>query len=61
MGLPTLASAELLDRSERNGFALLEFTVKLQVPQAVGRTVLLRNDFPSHHSERRRCTTRPLR
>ena len=36
---PELATAELLDRSERNGFALLEFTVKFQVPQLAGRTV----------------------
>ena len=36
---PQLATAELLDRSERNGFALLEFTQKFQVPQLAGRTV----------------------
>ena len=34
-----VATAELLNRSERNGFALLEFAVKLQVPQLAGRTV----------------------
>ena len=33
---PHLATAELLNRSERNGFAWLEFTMK---PQATGRTV----------------------
>jgi len=44
---PHLATAELLDRSERNGFALLEFTVKLQVPQAAGRTVEQRH-FSGH-------------
>ena len=36
---PQLATAELLDRPERNGFALLEFTMKFQVPQLTGRTV----------------------
>jgi hypothetical protein len=30
---PQFATAELLDRSERNGFAWLEFTQKFQVPQ----------------------------
>jgi hypothetical protein len=35
---PHLATAELLDRSERNGFALLEFTARFQVPQLAGGT-----------------------
>jgi hypothetical protein len=39
-----LAAAELLDRSERNGFALLEFTMTLQ---AAGRTAEQRH-FSGH-------------
>jgi hypothetical protein len=39
-----LAAAELLDRSERNGFALLEFTMALQ---AAGRTAEQRH-FSGH-------------
>jgi len=44
---PQLATAELLDRSERNGFALLEFTMKFQVPQLAGRTVV-QHHFSGH-------------
>jgi len=44
---PHLATAELLDRSERNGFAWLEFTQKFQVPQLAGRTVEQRH-FSAH-------------
>ena len=43
---PSLATAELLGRSERNGFAWLEFTQKHQVPQ-VSRTVEQRH-FSGH-------------
>jgi hypothetical protein len=41
---PQLATAQLLDRSERNGFAWLEFTMKLQ---AAGRTAEQRH-FSGH-------------
>jgi hypothetical protein len=41
---PHLATAELLDRSERNGFAWLEFTMKLY---AAGRTAEQRH-FSGH-------------